>query len=208
MRLSYNHDQSGLTLIEVVIAIALLAIAMAASGALATSTVRLTTESGRRTQATALAMRELEALRSHRDGIAERSSGENVSLIADLDEAVPPQGSGPRCYTFVMKHDDESGTGWRFEATSSYRATVAYETDDFSTSGEYAGYDNFQRMVELCETEEYRVELNDGVAQGGFQASDLLYDVAVTVQWAEAGPPMRELVYRSVLSTPLGASYE
>ncbi|MEX0749095.1 MAG: prepilin-type N-terminal cleavage/methylation domain-containing protein [Candidatus Saccharimonadales bacterium] len=208
MQLRLTKDQTGLTLIEVVIAIALLAIAMAASGALATSTTRLTTESGRRTQATALAMRELETLRNHRDGLAERGGGESTLLITDLLANVPAQGSGSRCFSFVVVGDEESDTGWRLEPTSSYQEPTAYQQSDFASGGDYVGFDNFERVIELCETEEYSVDLVDGVAQGGYQTSQFLYDVEVRVLWQEAGPPRRELVYRSVLSTPLGATYE
>lgn len=60
-------NQSGQTIIEVTVALALLALAISSAGALATTSARITSEAGRRTQATALAVKELESLRVYRD---------------------------------------------------------------------------------------------------------------------------------------------
>lgn len=195
-------SQSGQTLVEVSIAIAVLALAFVSAGALATTTIRTTTESGRRTQATALATRELESLRTLQIGLAEQSSDPNTLLEELEDKNITQNGN---CYSFTMQRDTSVPSGWRFEGTTSYGSLIAYQSADFSGGDFPPNYENFARVVLLCRAD-------DVIAAGGgstsTSTSEFLYDVAVTVQWREASQEKRQLTYRTVLSTPLGATYE
>jgi hypothetical protein len=63
---SRKLNEQGQTLVDLMIALALLALASASAGALATASAHLDTESGQRSQAVALAEREVEGLRDYR----------------------------------------------------------------------------------------------------------------------------------------------
>src|SRR5438309_3400985 len=97
--------QSGTTLVDLVVALAVMSMAVASAGALATTASRTGSEAGRRTQATDLAGREMEALHNYRDSIM--SSGQPWSNV------IPASGAGynpaTHCANFVMQR---TSTGW------------------------------------------------------------------------------------------------
>lgn len=200
--LKIRQNQRGQTLIEVIIAIAVLALAMGSAGSLAATTTRVATESGRRTQATALASREVEALRDHRDRLAENTNPPRTlhQYFASTPGATTTNADD--CHSFTMREDGTSATGWSTESTPAFGNDVAYAGTDFAANTDIEGVENYSRVVIVCPGEDHDADT------GQFSISEHLYDVAVTVFWSESGGPQRQLTYRTMLSTPRGAHFE
>lgn len=203
---SIKHNQAGQTLVEVIIAIAVLALAMGSAGSLAATSTRVTTESGRRTQATALASREAEALRSLRDRLAESTAPPRTLFQYFNSSGADVDSNGSGCYSFVMAEDGSHATGWRTESTGGYNAPLSYGTSDFNFGGgggntSIEGVENYKRVVRACRSRDF-------VADSGYTGSEYLFDIEVRVYWAESGGPDRQLIYRTMLSTPKGASHD
>lgn len=201
--LKFRQNQAGQTLVEVVIAIAVLALAMGSAGSLAATSTRVTTESGRRTQATALAAREAEALRNLRDALSVRTT--DPRTLRQYFESNPGRstaGGAPGCRSFVMAETIAGFGGWITVPTASYGQPVDFNANGFGPHMSIEGMENYSRVITVCPGEDY-----DSV-DDNFSPSEHLYDVSVRVTWTESGGPERELTYRTMLATPRGAHYE
>jgi prepilin-type N-terminal cleavage/methylation domain-containing protein len=186
--------QTGLTLVEVVVAIAILAFAMAAAGALVTTTTRSSTEGGRRSQASTLATRESESLRTLQTTIPQETEYDTLYEYLQGEEA---KSTGSDCFQFVMRQDEGSSTGWTTIAPDSPDTPVRFEKADFARDPDkyFEGYENFSRLITACQSEEYSVE-------EGYRDSKYIIDVGVRVTWREAGDVTREVKLRDVLTNP------
>ncbi len=177
MRGSLN--QSGQTLVDLVVALALISSSVASAGVLSTSANRVARDAGHRTEAMALAAREMEGLRSYRDtfvrnGVAWDSTLLGVAL--------------PACSNFVMTL---SGTDW----TPSPPITTTPVSYDRSRGGLDGGdatlaakYDGFSRSITTCPAYDYQqtdYTQPNPTGQLNRVASTHIRTVVVTVQWLE-----------------------
>lgn len=188
-------QQNGQTLVEVIVAVAILAFAMAAAGALATTTTRSSTEAGRRTQAAALASRETESIRSLRDMLAERGSGQDDTLHEYLTDNPDVLERGD-CFYFVMRRDESSDTGWATVRPGSRNQTIRYTNNDFSDPGAFEGYENFSRVNTLCQAREYKA------TEHRYRKSEHIFDMEIYITWNEADNVPRDLTFRNAIITP------
>ena len=185
-------NQRGQTLVDLVVALALLSSSVASAGILSTTSSRSSNEAGRRSQATALADRELEGLRSIRDQ-TEHGADPAVGWTATA-----PFNSSV-CHEVTLK---QSGTlpsvSW---IPTTVTAPQAYAATDFvpSLTGTSPYQAAFKRMVRLCPTNEYQqANANMTVAKLS-PATPHAFTVAVTVTWDE-GNGTRQVVLNSLLS--------
>ena len=184
------NDNKGLTLIEVVFAIAILAFVLTSTSAIIATMTRSNTEAGRRTQATDLATYELEALRNHRDRL---NIGEGQNLASHMSDSSISQNS-EGCWQFVVRPDSSSPTQWRVDS--------ATEEEDYSDSdvgaNEFESIEHFKRQITMC-------EMDDNI-EGNTVSSQDIYDIAITVSWLEGGIDSveRDLTYRTIMATPEG----
>lgn len=185
--------QRGQTLVDLVVALALLSSSVASAGILSTASSRSSNEAGRRSQATALADRELEGLRSIRDQ-TEHGADPAIGWTATA-----PFNSSV-CLDVTLK---QSGTlpsvSW---IPTTVTAPQAYVATDFvpSLTGTSPYQTAFKRMVRLCPTNEYQqANANMTVAKLSPAATPHAFTVAVTVTWDE-GNGTRQVVLNSLLS--------
>ncbi len=131
--------QEGQTMIDLMVALTLLALALASAGALATSASRSGNEAGRRTQATMLAGRELDAFRNYRDSVAKLGQP-----WAGIPSGNCNPGSGA---SFIMQRGTANGSGWNLIVPSDGNP-VAYSNSDESG---FATYNGFTRLITVCD---------------------------------------------------------
>lgn len=125
--------QDGVTLIDVMIAMALLAFAVASAGILASSSARVGNEAGRRSQASALANQEIEALHNYRDRMG--------STGAEFFSSSVSCGSGVGYYMI------NTGGVWSMSAAvNTPQPYAASEFLDAATSKV-----DYARMFKLCD---------------------------------------------------------
>lgn len=134
-----EHRQSGQTMIDLIVALTLLALALASAGALATAATRSGNEAGRRTQATVLAGRELDALRNYRDSVARLGQP-----WAGIPSGNCSPGNGAH---FIMQRGSTNGSGWNLVIPSDGNP-VAYSDADEPGYNTYSG---FSRLVTVCD---------------------------------------------------------
>lgn len=169
-------NQRGQTMVDLVVSLALLSSAVASSGLLATTSARVNTEAGRRSQATALADRELEAVRDY------RLTSEKAGTTWDN---MWPNFSGSGCTSFYMQR---SGDDWNPVAVSAgsftgYTSANAGETDaKFDNE-----YSSFSRLVSMCDGSGIHSGLSNAV------------EVTVTEEWNESNG-QRKVQERTVLT--------
>lgn len=163
-------NEKGQTLVDLVISIALIALSVTAAGALASTSSRNGGEAGRRSQATALATREMEAVRNYRD---------NLTRLGRPFSQLSPG----NCRNFYMRKVAGSvdQTGWQLINTSS---PVAYSN---ATAGEvgYDSYSSFSRIVRVCSTSVLTPNQKN---------------IHVIVSWDEGHGPKREVTFKSVIA--------
>ena len=166
----YLKKQSGQTMVDLVVAMALLSMAVSSAGALATTSSRVGGEAGRRTQATALATRELEGLRNLRD----------TSLRVSQSDW--PFAAG--CQYFVMARQ---GANWTMQPRQNTNDLKAYDPADdnndtqYDTSQRPGGLGSFRRIVRACDGRDYN-------ANSGSYSTNNIADVKlieVIVAWDE-----------------------
>lgn len=176
-------DQSGTTLIDLIVAIALLAIAITSAGAFASAGARAGNEAGRRTQATALASRELEGLRAAVD-VNQRGNWPFPLSATSRDSA--------GCETFVMRR---SGDGWALAAAATAQT---YAAADENGNPDYDNiYSTFSRLVTACDSRDFNPTNPPGLSGS---RSPLVKRVEVRVYWQEARGPQREASFNTVLT--------
>lgn len=189
-----DNTQNGQTLVEVVVAIAILAFAMAAAGTLATTTTRSSTEAGRRTKAAALATREAESVRNLQDTLAQRD--DNPDTLYDYLQGNNDVYRSGDCFQFAMRQDEDEETGWTTLRPSPPDAPIQFTEDDFDNPDGFRGYANFNRLVTLCLAQEYNAQ------SGQYRSSQHMYDMEIDVTWTESDDVQRELIFRNAIKTP------
>ena len=175
-------DQKGQTMVDFVVAFALLSLGTASAGVLATTSARVGGEAGRRTQATALATRELEGLRTHRDTL--QRTGQ-----ANLWDSVQASGVDPNCKTLIVRRD--SSDAWSTLAPNNNLPT-AY------TAADEEGFDKwstFRRMVTLCRGHDYDADVSS------YPSSNDVYHVKAEVVWDEGHNVERKVSFTTILTT-------
>jgi type II secretory pathway pseudopilin PulG len=134
----FRREESGQTLVDLMIALALLSFAAASAGGLSTLTSRVNSESGRRSQAVALAAREVEAIRNYRDtGLAKGTNWDSMFPVTSGD-----------CDTFYLTFDSSTNS-WVYNPAST--VPVSYTTTtDFPQASSAAVYEGFYRIAKAC----------------------------------------------------------
>ena len=189
-------NQRGQTLVDLVVALALLSSSVASAGILSTASSRSSDEAGRRSQATALADRELEGLRSIRD-VAEHGADDTIGWTAT------PPFDVSSCHQVTLKQVvTVSGTGWTIaDHTAVANTPEAYAQFDFvpalTTPSSYKTA--FKRLVRLCPTNEYKQADSTRTVQQTTPSIAHAFTVAITVSWDEANGT-RQVVLNSLLS--------
>ena len=179
-------NQAGQTMVDLVVALALISGSVASAGVLATSSNRVAMDSSHRTEAIGLAEREMEGLRSYRDTF-ER---------AGVDWSTTPLGVTPGCSYFVMKL---AGTDWVPVTVGNTQTDYAAQDGGDATLA--AKYNGFSRLISACPAKDY--QQTDYTAQnptGPLNAtnSSKIRTVTITVNWLE-GNQTKTLVERSMM---------
>ena len=166
-------------------ALALLALVIVSSTVLFNTSTRLNTESGRRTQALALANQELEALRFYRDEQRRQNSNWATSM--------PPVGSG--CANFVMEEVGDGNGNKRYiiktgliEEAGQSTLHQSYPPSQDSFSG------TFRRLGTMCASREYDPLIRQYVS------SDQVRTVEIELVWEEASAPIRTSKVTTIIS--------
>lgn len=188
MRKRLTLDQRGTTLVDLIIAIALLAMAVAAAGIFATAATRIGSEAGRRTQATALASRELEGLRSYRDFLLK--DGQPWPFQGDQGSRDPQD-----CEKFVMRR---AGSGWQMQRVTS-GGPVPYTARDENNDTQYEEqFGDFSRLVTACDAPEYQP---GAAAPGNYSgANSNIKRIEAKVYWQEQNGQIREVSFDTVMT--------
>ena len=186
-------DQTGLTLVELVISLALLTFAVLGSSRLINAAARASGEAGRRTQATFLAEREFEMLRNIRDG--------NIASGSDAWDNLPVLVSGTTqdCEWFYMEVAPGAGSqpSWGVSAMPlSATTTQPYDSSRDSLASESTElYAPFARRVEMCtEINNDRNSLLHG------QYDENIRRINVIVEWQEASGPPRTVKISNIMT--------
>lgn len=126
-------DQRGETLVEVVMALAILSLVLVSSYALATGTFRVGRGAGERTQAVNYLQEQAESLRSYRDKSAS---------WADFVQSIQQYNGSPAENRFCMKKDSTTNS-WKPVATTGGDCTIGGITISVITKvdGSYVGPD-------------------------------------------------------------------
>lgn len=135
-----SRGEAGQTMIDLLVALTLLALALGSAGALATAATRSGNEAGRRTQATMLAGRELDAFRNYRDSVAKLGQP-----WAGIPSGNCNPGNGAN---FIMQRGSSNGSGWSLVAPSDGSPVAYSDADEPNYSANYGG---FSRLVTLCD---------------------------------------------------------
>lgn len=190
MKLRLANRQSGQTLVDLVVALALLSSSVASAGVLSTTTNRVSDESGRRAQAVGLADREMEGMLNYRDSLV----GQDVSAWGS--SVFGTNG----CANFVMTR-----TGGDWSATT-VSGPVSYAANDGGEGATYSApnspFSTFSREVTSCPAYDYQqTDYAQLHPTGPLEASlsNTVRTVTVTVQWPEANGT-RSLTYRTMIS--------
>ena len=175
-------NQKGQTMVDLVMAFALLSLATTSAGVLATTSARVGGEAGRRTQATALATRELEGLRTLRDTLQRSGQG-------NLWDYIQVAGTSSTCKTVIVRRD--SSDSWSTAAPTNNTHT-AYSANDEE------GFDKwspFRRMVTICPGRDYNADISS------YPDSNEVYHVLVEVAWDEGHNVERKVSFTTILTT-------
>ena len=167
-------NQRGQTMVDLVVSMALLSSAVASAGLLSTTSARVNTEAGRRSQATALADRELEAVRDFR--LASEKTGTTWDTMW-------PGFSGTGCTSFYMQRSGDNWNPIPAGVLTPYTSANAGETDP-KFDNEYS---NFSRLITMCDGSGIHSGLSNAV------------EVTVTEQWGESNG-QRKVQERTVLT--------
>ncbi len=184
-------DQSGQTLVDVIIGFALMSSSIASAGVIATTSSRTNAEAGRRSEAMALAQREIEGLRIVRD-TSERGTGGWVPLSANSST----------CNSFTLIR---SGSTWAIGGTSGANADglVPFTAANSGENSTFETQNNlFRRIVTACPATDYAqsdaASLNPSGPLVG-TASTKVYNITVNVKWPE-GIGDKQITVRSIMS--------
>ena len=192
-RKRYKLNQSGQTMVDLVVALALISGSVASAGTLATASNRVATDSSHRTEAIGLAEREMEGLRSYRDSFERNGVDWNSTVLGYT------VGGVPTCSYFVMT---VSGGDWIPVVLGNTQ--VNYNAASGNNGGEpalTAKYDGFSRIISACPAEDnQQVDYTSKNPVGVLSTTTTsrLRKVTVTTQWLEASGT-KTLVERSML---------
>lgn len=176
-----NRDDRGVTIIEVVMAIAILALVIVTAVSLFNSSTRLNSESGRRTQAVSLVNREVELLRLYRDDLRR----ERTTWASGM----PSMAGG--CVNFIMEETTAGGAS-RIELVTG----LLQEGGETTLHQSYAPpHEGFRRIGVMCPATEYDPEAGSNI----FNSSDVR-TVQFEVTWDEANGPPRLTRATTVIS--------
>lgn len=196
--MSRSLNQSGQTLVDLVVALALISSTVASAGVLSTTSNRVARDAGHRTEAMALAVREMEGLRSYRDTFERNGVDWNTTLLG-----VPL----PNCSNFVMTlvgNTTVPGSDWT--ATDIHSTTpVSYDPTrrgfDGGDATLAAKYEGFSRSITTCPAYDYQqTDFNLPNPSGPLNrvSSSHIRTVVVTVQWLE-GNRTNSVTQRSMI---------
>ena len=182
--LKHLKGQTGQTMIDVGVAMALMALAVGSAGTLATTAARVGGEAGRRTQATALATRELEALRSYRD---------------TQQATTWPFQAGCQFYTMRQQGEDwqavpvsPSGSNYPRDYLQAYTAADEASSPNFTAASE-----GFSRVIKMCSGRDF--DVNSQAYLPTVNTNPNVKNVEVIVRWEE-GNGSRDVKFHTVLT--------
>jgi type II secretory pathway pseudopilin PulG len=195
------RNERGQTLIDLIVALALLGSAVAAAGALSTASAQVNAEAGRRTQATGLATRELESLRALRDTAERNGSGwDSVPVFAQTPVGGYYTTGANSCRSFYMKL---TGSTWTTVPATNPVAFTAANAGD-TTANFTFDYGNFSRMTTICPATDYQQTDSQSAVPIGPLApqfsSSHIYTVSEVVTWSEPRQPLQEVRMNTILS--------
>lgn len=176
-----TKDNRGVTIIEVVMAIAILALVIVTAVSLFNSSTRLNSESGRRTQAVSLVNREVELLRLYRDDLRRTRTTWSTGM--------PSVAGG--CVNFVMQETPVGGET-RIDLVTGLMQEAGETTIHQSYGSPYQG---FRRVGIMCSGTEYDPESGTTI----YNSSDVR-TVQIEVTWEEANGPSRTTRATTVIS--------
>lgn len=184
-----TYSEGGQTLVDLIVALALLSAAVAGAGWLSTTTAQVNAEAGRRSQATALASRELEGLRAMRD-TAELSGGWATSVLAQNG-----------CHTYVM-HLNQVTRLWTAVPAATPQPYTAASSGGSSLpqSNFNADYSRFSRLTKLCSANDYQQPGSPPAGNVTASSSSSVLTVTEVVQWTEAHGPTRQVTMNTMLT--------
>lgn len=173
--LKKDFHMSGQTLVEVMIAIALLSAAVISTTMLVRQMLRSNLAAGQQTQATALGTEQMELLRAYRDDrIEEGNTG--------WENDIMPEASG--CRTFYMR---SAPSGEPELIPTSNPVYFSNDTDSYLSL--------YRRIIEACPGRQY----NTGTNFNSDRTNDFI-TVEVRVFWDNASDVVNQNVYRGYLS--------
>lgn len=179
-------------MVDLIVSLALASAAVASSGVLATTASRVNTEAGRRSQATSLADREMEALRDFRN--TEENAGTDWNNIWT---GFTPDSNPGVCVTGYMQRQAQPSPtpapngqptwrAWKFVPAGSLTAYTAANAGEASGSLFDTEYNSFSRSIKICDVSSQLSTTHTA-------------SVTVTEQWREANG-QRQVVERTLLS--------
>ncbi|HIA92335.1 TPA: hypothetical protein EYO12_04470 [Candidatus Saccharibacteria bacterium] len=179
-----KNSESGLTLVELVISLALLLAAVIASSRLMNAAARSSAEAGRRTQATFLAEREFELIKNIRDGniTAGRNAWQGLDLT-DLGSATK------ECVNFYMDGNNNPNSPQFTKVNLGPDVTQQYDNNDRLSSSESGdSYATFSRKATMCED----INNTPGSTLNG-RYDNNIRRITITVEWQESNGPTRSV---------------
>jgi type II secretory pathway pseudopilin PulG len=187
-------NQSGQTMVDLIVALALISGSVASAGTLATSSNRVATDSSHRTEAIGLAEREMEGLRSYRDTF------ERNSMDWDTTALGYTVGGVPTCSYFVM---NITGGDWTPVVLTNTQINYdpASSGNDGGEPALTAKYLGFSRIISACPANDYQqADYTSKNPVGGLNVTTTshLRKITITTQWLEASGT-KTLVERSML---------
>ncbi len=173
-------NQSGQTLVELVVALALMAMSITSAAALASVSSKTSGEAGRRSQAVALADREMEALRAYRDS----ELRDTATFLDGITGCANDQ-----AHQWIMRPSVAGPGGWSKATVASPTAYSSGALDgtslDINGNSVNFGqiYSSYSRMLTICD------------ANGDSHTKN----VQVQVNWTESNGT-RQVIERTVLT--------
>lgn len=187
-------------MVDLIVALSLLSLSVTSAASVATTSTRVNGEAGRRSTATGLADREIEALRAYRDNALRAGRDWSTMWVSSSGQVAAPG----TCLQFYMAR---SGNTWGLANLTSppnpeaYAAANAPDIQEPSSGGGMAfpttSFQGFTRIDSVC-------PYTDAIP-GSSQTVDNSVMVIVDVFWQEAGGPQRKVELRSILTDRAGS---
>lgn len=184
-----RRRQGGQTMVDLIVALSLLSLSVTSAASVATTSTRVNTEAGRRSVATGLADRELEAVRAYRDNAVRAGKAWNTVWVDSQGNAPQP---GTCLQFFMIRSPVPSGNTWVMNGLSSPPNPEAYQSSNAPDVANISSYQGFTRIDSVC-------PVTDAIP-GSSQKVDNTIMVVVDVLWQEASGPQRKVELRSILT--------